>query len=121
MADQDFKSVPLVYGGQHRVAYCQFTTAGTSAPTGVTGRGVTGVTRTGVGTFEVTLAHKATNVHPVLTIGGAAAALLGRASVRSITLSTKKLVIATTESDAAPVDIETTGVTVYLTVFCEGV
>jgi hypothetical protein len=119
MADQDFKSVPLVYGGQHRVAYCQFTTAGTGAPTGVTGRGVTGVTRTGVGTFELTLAHKATNYSPQLTPGGAAAAQTGRPTVRSVTLSTRKIVVALVSTAAA--DIETTGVTVYCRVLCEGV
>ncbi len=122
MPDQDFRSTPTIYGQGARFAYTKFTTAGTGAVTGFTaGNGIAAVSRTGVGTFEITLAHKATAYYPVgLEFGGAAAVQLGRPSVRSITLSTKKIVIATVESDAAPVDIETTGVTIYLTVLCVG-
>lgn len=122
MPDQDFKSDVLVYGAIGRVAYCQFTTAGTGAVTGFTaGNGVESVTRTGVGTFEITFAHTARAYHPVgMNVGGAAAVQLGRPSIRSTTLATKKVVVATVESDAAPIDIETTGVTVYLTFLCVG-
>jgi hypothetical protein len=122
MPDQDFKSDIYAYGAVGRVAYGQFTTAGTGAVTGFTaGNGVESVSRTGVGTFEITLAHRALAYQPVgLNVGGAAAVQLGRPSVRSITLSTKKIVVAMVESDAAPIDIETTGVTVYFTVLCVG-
>lgn len=122
MPDQDFKSPLALYGGNAKLAFCQFTTAGVGAVTSVSvGGGVASVARTGVGTFEITMAYKATKYHPVgLEIGGAAAVQLGRPSIRSITLSTKKIVLAMVESDAAPIDIETTGVTVYCTFLCVG-
>jgi hypothetical protein len=116
MSDHVFERPVLNKGGDAIDVTFQFTTAGTSAPTGVAGKGVTstGITRTGVGTFEVTLTEGWYALHPVgLVVGGAAAAQVGRPSIRSITRSTRKVVIAMVESDAAPIDIESTGVTVY--------
>lgn len=106
---------PLLNKGSDSVDVTfQFTTASTSQPTSVSGKGVSGVTRTGVGTFEVTIAEGWATFHPVSLIpGGAAAAQLGRPTIRSVTRSTRKVVVAMVESDAAPIDIETTGITVY--------
>ena len=116
MADHNFTQEARVFGGWGEWPACSFVTAGTSAPTGFeSDGGITGVTRTGVGTFELTFAKGWKHLHPVgFEVGGAAAAQLGRPSVRSITQSTRKVVIAMVESDAAPIDIETTGVTVYV-------
>ncbi|HYC53626.1 MAG TPA: hypothetical protein VEL28_01635 [Candidatus Binatia bacterium] len=115
MADHNFSQYLKAVGGTTEIVYCQFTTAGTSAPTGFSSQGVVSVARTGVGTFELTFPRSWKNIHPVFATGGAAAAQLGRPTLRSATASTKKCVVATVESDAAPVDIETTGVTIYCT------
>jgi hypothetical protein len=114
MADHVFERPVLNKGSDAVDVTFQFTTAGTSAPTSVSGKGVSGVTRTGVGTFEVTITEGWFALHPMsLTVGGAAAAQVGRPSIRSITRSTRKVVVAMIESDAAPIDIESTGITVY--------
>jgi len=114
MADHVFEQPLVGKGPKQALCTCSFVTAGTGAPTGFTGKGITGVTRTGVGTFEVTFASGWVALFPVsLNVGGAAAAQVGRPTIRSITASTRKVVIATVESDAAPIDIETTGVTIY--------
>lgn len=117
MADHNFTGKITMMGGWGELWDCSFVTAGTSAPTGFTSDGgVVSVTRTGVGTFELTFAKSWKALQPVgMHVGGAAAVQLGRPSIRSITQSTRKVVVAMIESDAAPVDIETTGVTVYLT------
>lgn len=116
MTDHNYSQYLKAVGGNSEIVYCQFTTNGTSAPTGFTSQGVVSVTRTGVGTFELLFPRGWKNLQPVGTaVGGAAAAQLGRPSIRSITQATKKVVVAMVESDAAPIDIETTGVTVYCT------
>ena len=115
MADHNFAQPVKAHGGWGEIVEFTFTTNSTSDPDGFsTEGGVTGVTRTGVGTFEVTFAKGWKALWPLgLVVGGAAAAQLGRPTIRSITQSTRKVVIAMVESDAAPVDIETTDVTVY--------
>lgn len=114
MADHIFEQPLVGKGPKQTLATCSFVTAGTGAITGFTGKGVVSVTRTGVGTFEVLFAQGWVALFPVsLTVGGAAAAQVGRPTIRSVTLSTRKVVIATVESDAAPIDIETTAVTIY--------
>lgn len=114
MADHVFEQPLTAKGPRQVLVTCSFVTAGVSAPTGFTGKGVVSVTRTGVGTFDVLLAQGWTALFPVsLTVGGAAAAQVGRPSIRTVTASTRKVTIATVESDAAPIDIETTGVTIY--------
>ncbi len=116
MADHVLEQTFKAKGPAQIGVTCQFTTAGTGAPTSVTGKGVSGVTRTGVGTFEITITEGWEAFHPIgLVVGGAAAAQVGRPSIRSVTRSTRKVVVAMIESDAAPVDIESTGVTVYCT------
>lgn len=117
MADHNYTEPVKAFGGCADIIECSFVTAGTSAPTGFSSDGgITGVTRTGVGTYELTFAQGWQKLTPMgLDVGGAAAVQLGRPSIRSITLSTRKVVIAMVESDAAPIDIETTGVTVYCT------
>lgn len=115
MADHNYTETVKMFGGWGELPDCSFVTAGTGAPTGFSSDGgITGVTRTGVGTFELTFAKSWKSLQPIgLVVGGAAAVQLGRPTIRSITASTKKVVIALVESDAAPIDIETTGVTVY--------
>lgn len=121
MADQDFKSDVRCYGGPQRVAKCKFVTAGTGAVTGFTaGKGVLSVTRSAVGVFDIVMAHNATDFDVELAYGGAAAAMLGRPTVRSITLATKTIKIAVVDFGGTPADVETTGMTVYVTVHCEG-
>lgn len=116
MTDHNYSQYLKAVGGTSEVVYCQFTTAGTSAPTGFSSSGVVSVTRTGVGTFELLFPRAWKYLLPVgLEFGGAAAAQTGRPSIRSITSTTRKVVVATVESDAAPIDIETTGVTIYCT------
>lgn len=117
MADHNYKEPTKGYGGCSDIVECQFTTNGTSAITGFSSDGgIVSVTRTGVGTFEVLFAQGWVKLTPMgLDVGGAAAVQLGRPTIRSVTLSTRKVVIAMVESDAAPIDIETTGVTVYCT------
>jgi len=115
MADLNFTQPLKLFGPWAQVHTCQFTTAGTGAITGFVGRGVVSVTRTDVGLFEVLLPVGWKDVTPIFAVGGAAAAQVGRPTMRSATASTRKLVVATVESDAAPVDIETTGVTIYCT------
>jgi hypothetical protein len=116
MPDHTFSQFLKAVGGNSEVVYCQFTTAGTGAVTGFSSQGVVSATRTGVGTFELLLPRGWKYLLPVgLEYGGAAAAQVGRPSIRSITQATRKVVIATIESDAAPIDIETTGVTIYCT------
>jgi len=114
MSDNVFEQ-PLKAKGAGQVdVQFEFTTAGTGAVTGFAGKGVTSVTRTGVGTFEVLVSEGWVALQPVgLLVGGAAAAQVGRPTIRSVTRSTRKVVVATVESDAAPIDIETTGVTIY--------
>lgn len=115
MADHNFGQPVAALGGWGQLVECSWVTDGTNAPTGfTTDGGVTGVTRTGVGTFELTFAKSWKALWPHgLSVGGAAAAQTGRPSIRSVSASTRKVVIAMVESDAAPIDIETTGVTVY--------
>jgi hypothetical protein len=115
MADHNYTEPVKSFGGCADIIECQFTTADTAAITGfATDGGVVSVTRTGVGTFEILFAQGWQKLTPLgLTVGGAAAVQLGRPTIRSITQSTRKVVIATVESDAAPIDIETTGVTIY--------
>lgn len=116
MPDMNFDQPLRCAGPWSKLVYCQFTTAGVSAVTAFSSEGIVSATRTGVGTFEILFPTGWKNLHPVgLTVGGAAAAQLGRPTIRSITQSTKKVVVATVESDAAPIDIETTGVTIYCT------
>jgi hypothetical protein len=116
MTDHSFSQYLKAVGGNSEIVYCQFTTAGTGAVTGFTSQGIVSATRTGVGTFELLFPRGWKALLPVgLEFGGAAAAQTGRPSIRSITQSTKKVVVATVESDAAPIDIETTGVTIYCT------
>lgn len=115
MSDHNFTQYLKAVGGTTEVVYCQFTTAGTGAVTGFSGQGVVSAARTGVGTIELTFPRGWKNIQPFFAVGGAAAAQVGRPTLRSATPSTRKCVIATVESDAAPVDIETTGVTVYCT------
>lgn len=115
MADHNYTEPVKSFGGCTDIIECQFTTAGTGAVTGFsTDGGVVSVTRTDVGLFSVVFAQGWQKLTPLgLTVGGAAAAQVGRPTIRSITLSTRTVVIATVESDAAPIDIETTGVTIY--------
>jgi hypothetical protein len=116
MADHNFDQPLKCAGPWSKLVYCQFVTAGVGAITGFTSQGIVSAARTGVGTFELTFPTGWKNIQPVgLTVGGAAAVQLGRPTIRSITQSTKKVVVATVESDAAPIDIETTGVTIYCT------
>lgn len=117
MADHNYTEPVKAFGGCCDIIECQFVTNGSSAITGFSSDGgVVSATRTGVGTFELLFAQGWQKLTPMgLDVGGAAAAQTGRPSIRSITLSTRKVVIAMVESDAAPIDIETTGVTVYCT------
>lgn len=115
MSDHNFTQYLKAVGGTTEVVYCQFTTNGSSAITSFSGQGVVSASRTGVGTFELTFPRGWKNMQPIFAQGGAAAAQLGRPSLRSSSPSTRKCVVAMTEADAAPVDIETTGVTVYCT------
>lgn len=115
MADLNFTQPLKCFGPWAQVHTCQFTTAGTSAITGFVGRGVVSVTRTGVGTFDVLLPVGWKDFTPMFTTGGAAAVQLARPTIRTSVVSTRKITIAMVESDAAPIDIETTGVTVYCT------
>ena len=114
MADHIFSQPVVGVGPLQTLVQCSFVTAGTGAVTGFTGQGIVSATRTGVGTFELLLAAGWNAIFPIgLNSGGAAAAQLGRPSIRSMTRSTRKVVVAMIELDAAPVDIETTAVTVY--------
>lgn len=117
MADHNYTEPVKAFGGCCDIIECEFVTNGTSAITGfASDGGIVSVTRTGVGTFEVLFAQGWQSLKPIgLSVGGAAAAQTGRPTIRSITLSTRKVVVAMVESDAAPIDIETTGVTVYCT------
>jgi hypothetical protein len=113
MGDNSFTQLKRANGDRKVDGWVQFTTASTSAVTGVDGEGYVTAARTGVGVFRITLPFACKSIIPKVNQGGAAAAQLGTATIRAVSASGKTIDIAVVELDGTPADIETTGLTIY--------
>jgi hypothetical protein len=107
------KKVFRAYGPDRVQATAQFTTAGAGQPTAFNLHGVVSVARTGVGVFTVTMMDSAKEYHVTLSQQCTPALSVNQASIGTINLTAKTILINVNAAGAAA---DTTGVTVYLTV-----
>src|ERR1051325_8809597 len=121
MPDPNFFQILESAGSPSVVVSGQFTTAGTSAPTGVVARGipVANITRTGVGLYNIVLPWGWKSITPLgMPCGGTAGYQTGDATLRGITPASRLVQIAMV-TKASPADTDTTGVTVYFSFLLE--
>lgn len=112
MPDYDFKSQDLNYGPLTFTSYVKFLCNNTSAPTVQLSRGVVSVTRTGVGVYDVVLAHKWKNLKCIFSQGGAVAALTARPTKTSETPATRTVTVTLITTIASPAAGDMTAVTI---------
>jgi hypothetical protein len=110
--DNEFKQDNRVYGPLTFTSYVKFLCNNTSAPTVQLSRGVVSVTRTGVGVYDVVLAHKWKNLKCYFSQGGAVAALTARPTKTSEAVATRTVTITLITTVASPAAGDMTAVTI---------
>ena len=112
MPDNDFKTEPRNYGPIVFNSYVRFLCNNTSAPTVQVSRGVISVTRTGVGVYDIVLAHKWKNLRCFFSQGGAVAANTARPVKTSEAVTTRTVTITLITTVASPAAGDMNAVTI---------
>lgn len=113
MADNEFKTDPRNYGPLTFTSYVKFLCNNTSAPTVQLARGVVSVTRTGVGVYDIVLAHKWKNLKVLFAVGAATAtAITARPTWTTQTASTRTVTITLITTIASPAAGDMNGVVI---------